>query len=59
MNRRERLSRKWAYIFIIICIAAFVVAAIALMREEWVIAAACGFVGGAQILNLIKWKKQR
>lgn len=59
MDRKEKLPRKWAYIFISISLAALGVAIAALMREEWIIAAACGFISGSQLLNFIKWKKQR
>lgn len=56
MNQKEKLPRKWAYIFISICIAALAVAVVALYYEEWVIAGACGFVCGMQLLNFLKWK---
>lgn len=59
MNRKEKLPRYWAYLFIAIGLAALTIALVALKREEWVIAAACGFIGGSQLLNFIKWKKQQ
>lgn len=59
MNKSKKLSRRWAFIFLSIAVAALVVSVIALMRDEWIIGVACGFVSGAQILNFIKWKMQR
>lgn len=61
MSKEEmkRLSRKWGYLFMTVCVAAFLVAAAACYYKEWLIASACGIVAGAQLWNFIQWKRSR
>lgn len=57
MNNRQ-LSRKWLYTFIIIAIAALITGIISLYYKEYMIATGMGLVLGAQVFNIVKWKKQ-
>lgn len=57
MNNGQ-LSRKWLYTFIIIAIAALATGIISLYYKEYMIATGMGLVLGAQVFNIVKWKKQ-
>ena len=48
----KKLSKKWLYTFIGI---AFV--ALATYYKEYIIATGTGLVFGAQVINIIKWKR--
>jgi hypothetical protein len=58
MNNNN-LSQKWLYIFIGIAIAAFAVCIAGLYYKEWIIAGGTGLVFGAQVFNIIKWKRNK
>ena len=50
----KKLSKKWLYTFIGI---AFVALTTALYHKEYIIATGTGLVFGAQVINIIKWKR--
>lgn len=58
MNNNQQLPRKWLYIYIGVAIAALPVCIIGLLKEEYIVAAATGVVFGAQMINIVKWKKR-
>lgn len=59
MSTNGKLSRKWGYIFALTGIAALGTCIAGIIYNEYLIASATGMVLGAQIVNFIKWKKQR
>lgn len=58
MNNNQQLPRKWLYIYIGVAIAALAVCIIGLLKEEYIVAVATGVVFGAQMINIVKWKKK-
>ena len=56
MNNKN-LSKKWLYTFIIIAIAALATCVVGLYNKEDIIAIGTGLVFGAQVFNIIKWKR--
>ena len=55
MNNK-RLSKKLCT-FIIIAIAALATCVVGLYNKEYIIAIGTGLVFGAQVFNIIKWKR--
>lgn len=59
MNNNRKLPRKWLYIYIVIAISALIVCIVGLLKKELIIAAATGLVFGAQVINIVRWKKKQ
>ena len=51
------LSKKWLYTFIGIAFVALATCTAALYYKEYIIATGTGLVFGAQVINIIKWKR--
>lgn len=55
----KQLSRVWLYTFIGVAIGALVTCIAGLYYKEYLIAGATGLVFGAQVINIIQWKKKQ
>ncbi|WP_455627390.1 hypothetical protein [Parabacteroides johnsonii] len=53
----KKLSKKWLYTFIGIAFVALATCTTALYHKEYIIAIGTGLVFGAQVINIIKWKR--
>lgn len=53
----KKLSKKWLYTFISIAFVALATCTTALYHKEYIIAIGTGLVFGAQVINIIKWKR--
>ena len=53
----KKLSKKWLYTFIGIAFVALATCTAALYYKEYIIATGTGLVFGAQVINIIKWKR--
>ncbi|MBP3642254.1 hypothetical protein [Parabacteroides johnsonii] len=53
----KKLSKKWLYTFIGIAFVALATCTAALYHKEYIIATGTGLVFGAQVINIIKWKR--
>ena len=53
----KKLSKKWLYTFIGIAFVALATCTAALYYKEYIIAIGTGLVFGAQVINIIKWKR--
>ena len=53
----KKLSKKWLYTFIVIAFGALATCTAALYHKEYIIAIGTGLVFGAQVINIIKWKR--
>ncbi len=53
----KRLSVIWLYTFVAIAVAALVVGLFALNYKEYLIVIAMGMVFVAQIISIIRWKR--
>lgn len=54
----KQLSKVWLYTFIGVAIAALIICLAGLYYKEYLIAGATGMVFGAQIFNIIQWKRK-
>ena len=54
----KKLSKKWLYTFIGIAFVALATCTAALYYKEYIIATGTGLVFGAQVINIIKWKRE-
>lgn len=59
MTSEPKNSRKWLYTFSIIGIGALVTGIANLYYEQYIIAIAMVLVLLAQIINIVKWRKQQ
>jgi len=55
----NKLSKRWFITFIVIAIAALIVAIFSAIKKEYLIFTCMAIVFVAQIFNMIKWKKER
>ena len=55
----KKLSKKWLYTFIGIAFVALATCTAALYYKEYIIATGTGLVFGAQVINIIKWKRDK
>ena len=53
----KKLSKKWLYTFIGIAFVALAPCTTGLYHKEYIIAIGTGLVFGAQVINIIKWKR--
>ena len=53
----KKLSKKGLYTFIGIAFVALATCTTALYHKEYIIATGTGLVFGAQVINIIKWKR--
>ena len=53
----KKLSKKWLYTFIGIAFVALATCTADLYYKEYIIATGTGLVFGAQVINIIKWKR--
>ena len=58
MNNKQ-LSRTWLYVFIGVAAGALITCIAGLYYKEYLIAGATGMVFGAQVVNIIQWKKKK
>ena len=53
----KKLSKKWLYTFTGIAFVPLATCPTALYHKEYIIATGTGLVFGAQVINIIKWKR--
>ncbi|MDD4592145.1 MAG: hypothetical protein PHG06_17235 [Parabacteroides sp.] len=58
MNGNKQ-SKRWLITFIVIAIAALIVAIFSAIKKEYLIFTCMAIVFVAQVFNIIKWKKEQ